>query len=148
MGFVDALLPYPSLGIDTAVFIYHLEGHPTYLPLTQQLFSRVEAGEMSAWTSTITLMEIAVRPYQLNKEDIARKYEALLASFPNLQIADIDRDVARRAAQLRAEFRLRPPDALQVATCLVHRAPLFVTNDHRLRIVRKLIDMIILDDWI
>jgi len=103
---------------------------------------------MSAWTSTITLMEIAVRPYQLNKEDIARKYEALLASFPNLQIADIDRDVARRAAQLRAEFRLRPPDALQVATCLVHRAPLFVTNDHRLRIVRKLIDMIILDDWI
>lgn len=148
MGFVDALFPYQSVGIDTAVFIYHLENHPTYISLTQQLFSRVEAGGMNGWTSTITLMEIAVRPYQVNKEDIARKYEALLASFPNLHIVDINRDIARRAAQLRAEFRFRPPDALQIAACLVHQVPAFVTNDRRLGIVRKLMDVIILDDWI
>jgi hypothetical protein len=41
-------------------------------------------------TSTITLLEISVRPLSLNREDIARKYEALLVNFPNLDVVDID----------------------------------------------------------
>jgi hypothetical protein len=34
--------------------------------------------------------------------EIAVKYEALIVNFPNLTLANIDRDVARRAAQLKA----------------------------------------------
>ena len=148
MGFVDALLPHQTVGIDTSIFIYHLEDHPRYIPLTQLLFAQVEAGEISGITSTITLMEITVRPYQLKREEIARKYEALLVNFPNLQIVDINRDIARRAAQLRADFRLSPPDALQIAACLVNHAPAFVTNDRKLASARGLLDVILLDDWI
>ena len=52
-----------------------------------------------------------------------------------------------RAAQLRARYCLRPADAFQVATALVHGAMAFVTNDWRLTRLAPVLDIIILDDF-
>ena len=92
-------------------------------------------------------MELTVHPWQLDQPAVAREYEALLAHFPHLTLADVTRDVARRAAQLRACYRLRPADALQVATALVHGATAFVSNDQGLARLAPLLDIIILDDF-
>jgi predicted nucleic acid-binding protein len=92
-------------------------------------------------------MEIAVRPLQLGRDEVADEYETLLAAFPNLSIVQADRAVARRAAQLRAAFRLRPADAIQVAACVEHGASAFVTNDNGLRRV-DLLEVAVLDDYL
>ena len=55
-------------------------------------------------------------------------------------------EVARRAAQLRARYRLRPADALQAATALVYGATAFVTNDRQLMRLASLLDVVVLDD--
>ena len=136
------------VGVDTPVFIYHLEDHPRYAPLTQVVFSTLENGDWQGVTSTIMLMEINVRPWQKGQEEIARKYEALLANFPNLSIIAVDRDIARLAAQLRARFNIRPADALQVAASLSFGAKLFLTNDHRLAVLKTVIEIALLDDFI
>jgi len=34
-----------AIGLDTSVFIYHLEAHPDYQPLTQELLAGVENGQ-------------------------------------------------------------------------------------------------------
>ena len=47
-------------------------------------------------------MELTVRPWQLEGPAAARVYEALWTHFPHLVLVDVTRDVARRAAQLRA----------------------------------------------
>lgn len=60
-------------------------------------------------------MELAVRPLQLGRPDVADEYEVLVANFPHLTITDIERPTVRRAAELRARHGLRPADALQVA---------------------------------
>jgi len=96
---------------------------------------------------TITVMELTVRPWQVGRPAVAREYEARLVHFPNLFLADVTRDAARRAAQLRAQFNLRAADALQVATALIHGATAFVTNDRRLRRLESVLDMIVLDDF-
>jgi len=93
-------------------------------------------------------MELTVRPWQLDRPAGAREYEALLAHFPHLTLADVTRDVARQAAQLRARYRLRPADALQVATALVHGATAFVTNDRLLTRLAPALDVVVLDDLI
>jgi predicted nucleic acid-binding protein len=136
-----------TVGIDTSIFIYHLEAHEKYAVLTQKIFSSMEAGKWQGITSTITLMEINVHPWRVGREDVARKYEALLMNFPHLNIINIDRDVARIAAQLRARFEGRPPDALQVAASLLNEARSFITNDRRLSSLQTLIDIIMLDDY-
>jgi predicted nucleic acid-binding protein len=135
------------VGLDTGIFIYHLEAHPRYQPLTQELLARVQAGRQTAVTSTVTVMELTVRPWQVGRPAVAREYEALLVHFPNLTLADVTRDVARRAAQLRARYRVRPADALQAATALVHGATAFVTNDRQLVRLEPVLDVILLEDF-
>lgn len=144
----ERLAGHAVIGLDTAIFIYHLEAHPRYLPLTQELLAGVQDGQWTAITSTVTVMELTVRPWQLDRPAVAREYEALLAHFPHLTLADVTRDVARQAAQLRARYRLRPADALQVATALVHGATAFVTNDRLLTRLAPELDVVVLDDLI
>jgi predicted nucleic acid-binding protein len=142
--FRERLASHTVIGLDTAIFIYHLETHPRYRPLTQELLAGIQAGRQTAITSTVTVMELTVRPWHVGRPAVAREYEVLLVHFPHLALADVTRDVARRAAQLRARYRLRPADALQVATALVHGAMAFVTNDRRLRRLTPVLDIIIL----
>jgi predicted nucleic acid-binding protein len=143
----ERLAGHAIIGLDTSIFIYHLEGHPRYLPLTRELLAGVQAGRQRAITSTVTVMELTVRPWQAGRPAVAREYEALLVHFPHLTLADVTRDVARRAAQLRARHRIRPADALQVATALVHGATAFVTNDRRLMQLSPELDTIVLDKF-
>jgi predicted nucleic acid-binding protein len=142
----ERLEAFSKVGLDTALFIYQFEKHPVYSPLTQELLSGIEKGDIKGITSTITLMEIIVKPLSLGRNDIARKYEALLMNFPNLEVVDLDRDVIRQAARLRADYRIRPPDALQVSACLLGGAQVFITNDHQIVRLRDKLEVVILDD--
>ena len=51
--------------------------------------------------------------------------------FAKQHLDDIDREIARQAARLQAEYQIRPPDALQISACLVHGAQNFITNDRK-----------------
>ena len=144
----ERLNSHRVLGLDTSVFIYHIEAHPVYLPLTQEVLTGVQAGNWQAVTSVITLMELTVHPWRLNLPSVAKEYEALLIGFPHLTVADVTKEIAQQAAQLRAHARLKPADALQVATALVHDATAFVTNDKSLRRLEPTLDVIILNDFI
>lgn len=93
-------------------------------------------------------MEIIVKPLALGRLDVARKYEAMFINFPNLEVVDLDRDVIRQAARLRAEYRIRPPDALQAAASLLYGAEVSITNDGLLeRLIEKL-EVILLTDLV
>lgn len=125
----QALGTHARIGLDSCVFIYHLERHPGYLAATQELLTGVESGRWEAITSTITLMELTVRPWRLERSDVAWDYEGALVQFPHLRLMDVTRGVAREAAQLRARHNLRPADAILAATALIHDATVLVTND-------------------
>ena len=136
------------IGLDTPIFIYFLENNERYGPLAQLTLNGIEKGKWQGITSTITVMEITIRPWQLGRKSAAREYEAVLVHFPNLSVVDVDRNVARAAAQLRAKYNVTPPDALQVAASLSFGAKAFLTNDRRLSRLRELIDVLVLDDFL
>jgi predicted nucleic acid-binding protein len=145
---LERVAAHATLGLDTPVFIYHIEAHARFLPVTQALLASVQAGRWTAVTSTVTLMELTVRPWQLDQPAVAREYEVLLVHFPHLFLCDVTREVARRAARLRAAYRLRPADAIQVATALLHGATAFVTNDRSLRRLSPELDVVVLEDMV
>lgn len=147
-GFSKRLAKAKVIGLDTPIFIYFLENNARYGPLAQLTINGIEKGKWQGVTSTITLMEITVRPWQLGRESAAREYEAVLVHFPNLSVVDVDRNVARAAAQLRAKYNVSPPDALQVAASLSYGAKAFLTNDKRLSRLQELIDILVLDDFV
>ena len=147
-GLREKLASAGVAGLDTSIFIYHLEANPTYTPLTQIAFESMEKGKFKGVTSTITLMELTVLPWRMGHENVSREYEAILVNFPNLSIVDIDRNVARLAAKLRADYNFTPADALQVAASLQSGAKVFLTNDKRLSGLQTVIEILILDDFL
>lgn len=146
-NFENELARHKVVGIDTVPFIYHIEENRTYKALTSALFTNLERGTMKGVTSTITIMEILVRPKALGNAGAVEDYKLLLTTYPNLKIKEIDVVVAERAAELRSTYRLRPPDALQAAACLVEGADAFVTNDTRMNVLREM-DVIILTGFL
>jgi predicted nucleic acid-binding protein len=143
----EALGSHARIGLDTSIFIYHLERHPRYLRVTQELLSGVESGRWEAVTSTIALMELVVRPWQLERPDVARDYEEALVQFPHLAVIHVTRGVAREAAQLRARYGLRPADALMASTALTQEATALVTNDKDFARL-DVIDVLLLSDFV
>ena len=144
---VAAVRRHERIGLDTSVFIYHIEGSTSFAEPASAALYELARGAFTGLTSVLTLMEVAVKPLQLGRLDAAREYDMLLANYPNLVVADITRSAAWRGAHLRARHRLRPADALQLGVCLEHGATAFLTNDRDLRRVNEL-DILLLGDFI
>jgi predicted nucleic acid-binding protein len=142
------LANHQLIGLDTSVFIYHLEAHPQYQPITQVILEQVQSGQCIGIVSTITVMELTVHPWRVNRPDIAREYELLLVNFPNVRLMEVTREVARRGAYLRARYNLRPADALHVGTAMVNGATVWVSNDKRLKKLGSELEVINLDDFV
>jgi predicted nucleic acid-binding protein len=120
------------VALDTSIFVYFIEEHPKYLPLVDPVFEAIAAGELSAVTSSVTLLEALVIPFRFANANLIRHYENLLTDSRGLHLIDIDLDLLRAAAQLRAATRLKTPDALQMAAALSAGCPVFLANDGRL----------------
>ncbi|NIT04173.1 PIN domain-containing protein [Candidatus Saccharibacteria bacterium] len=142
-GFLEKLKGQ-KVALDTMVFIYAFEEHPAYLPLIRPLFSAVEKGEMEAVTSTITLAECLVQPYRKKDMALAARYTVLFRNFPHLSLLPLTDEIAERTALLRANYRLKTPDAIQLATGLISGSRSFVTNDEALRPING-IQILVLD---
>ena len=134
----ELLEKYRIVGIDTAAFIYHFGENKEYLPFTDVLFEMIETRKIRGVTSTITLMEVLVRPKRDGNERAVDEYKFILQTFPNLEIRQVDAEVAERAAEIRARYGVRPPDALQVAASLANNADAFITNDEELKRIREI----------
>lgn len=134
------------IGIDTMVFIYHLEDHPDFSTITERLFDAVEKGKFHAITSLITLLEILVKPKKEGLTKAVSDYRDLLLTFQNLKFIPVDLRVTDLASTLRAKYSIRTPDAIQIATAIVEGAAAFITNDDQLKKVNE-IEIVLLEEW-
>lgn len=66
------------------------------------------------------------------------RYDALF-SAPDMHTVELDANVIEGATQIRAQFGLRTPDAIQAASCLLLGADhIFITNDETFKRVPSL----------
>ena len=119
--------------VDTAPWIYLLEDHPTFAPKFAGLFEAAAAGEIELALSTIALSEILTGPCKAGQTALAKRFEAVLNSF---RVVPVTTPIASLAAQLRAQYRLKLPDALQLATALEIGATALVTHGRDFSAVR------------
>ena len=139
------LRKYALVGIDTMAFIYHFEKNENYQPFTTALFSCIESGDIKAVTSMITLLEVLVKPKKEKNNYLVEEYKFLLETFPNLRMLSLDAKVADIASGLRAEYNIKTPDAIQVASAMSAGAEAFITNEPSLKRIDKL-DVIIMKE--
>ena len=145
MGLEAFLRRHRRVAIDSCVFIYELEANPRYVALARRIFAWLESSGHSAVTSTVTMTEILTLPYRAGDAALVDAYFGLLSAYPHLEWIAPDLQIASLAAQYRARYRLRTPDALQAATAVRSGVRGFLSNDKAFRRVEGF-DTLLLDD--
>lgn len=120
------LPPGATVMVDTAPFIYVLDSHPRFADQFVGLFEAAANSDLVIALSTITLAEVLTGPFNAGQTALAKRYEKTLLHY---RVIPVSTPIAALAAQLRAQYRLKLPDAIQLATALDIGAAAFVTHD-------------------
>lgn len=147
MGLVDKLKG-KRVCIDTAPIIYFIEKHPKYIDLLHPVFAAIDAGNIDAITSTVTLLEVLVLPLRNDDKTLAKRYREVLLHSEGFTTYEMLHDVSELSAELRANYdKIKTPDAIQIATGILYGARVFLTNDPALEKVSE-IKVMVLDDFL
>lgn len=125
----DALAGVTRLGLDTDAIIYFVQNDLVHGAVLADVFSRISASQLDGFTSTIALTETLVRPLRLKDVAQQQKIKNLLLHSQNLYSITADTIVAEIAADLRARYNMRTPDALHAATAIHLGCEAFLTNN-------------------
>jgi len=112
--------------LDSCMIIDLIEGDETQRRRIAQ-----SLGSKSLVSSDLAWMECRVSPLQLLDFPALKQYESF---FQLTEIISLNRPVFDLATQLRVKYRLKTPDALQLAAAITAECDEFWTIDNRLRL--------------
>ena len=114
------------------MFIYLLEGHPSFTPKVERFQRQIEHRGDTLVTSVFTLGEALTGP---RKTGDANAVSAIKAFFASGRIAMLPFDsvTADRYSLIRATCKVSQADGIHLASAAVAGANAFVTNDTKLR---------------
>lgn len=138
MTWEEQLEGITSFYIDTAPFIYFLESNPLFVDSARNLFTYFRTHDSNITTSVVTLTEVLVKPLASANTELEYRYRVLLERTSKVMLVAVSRDIADKAAHLRAQYGIRTPDALHLATALHMGCQVFITNDEMLKRVTDL----------
>jgi len=118
-----------KITIDTNIFINVKEEEEPYFDYSSRILDAVEDGQIKGVISIITITELCVGYYNINKPKEKDEYISNMYSQNNYIIVNLDRVLADQSAKIRSETNLRLPDSIIVATTLQEKAFFLISND-------------------
>lgn len=137
MGIEAFLKKYQCIALDTNIFISLFAQEPLGEKVVPLIDAAANQGRLELMASVLTFAECAVKPYQEGNW-VALDQIKLMFQMPHLTVYPVDDRVAEEAARLRAVYNFKMPDAIHVATAIIHQADMFLTNDYRLTTVKEI----------
>lgn len=115
--------------VDSAPIIYYLEDRRPYAARFAPIFERAAVGNLRIAISTITLAEVLAGPLTSGNELLVEQYRAILTSSHGWLCHPVTESIAVVASRFRTRYRLRLPDAIQLATAAEVGAHALITHD-------------------
>lgn len=139
------ILPLAGLVyIDASVLIYSVERVEPYRTLVEPMWLELQLGNLIIVSSPLLVLEALVKPIRDGNTEIESQYREIFASNA-VRLLEASYEVFEDAASIRAETRLKTPDAIHSATAMRAECALFITNDTDFRRVEGL-PVVVLDD--
>lgn len=130
------MIDFNKVFVDTAPFIYFIEkddNNPQYYEKVKEFFKYGYDNDRKFVSSVITMEEYFVFPYRNKEYSFIDIFNRLIATT-DMEILEINQEIAKKAAQIRAEYKgFKAMDALQLAVAYLSKCDLFLTNDKQLR---------------
>ena len=118
--------------VDTNIWIYFLEGHPSFAPKIRAFFLAANASSALLVTSEMTIAECLLKPARDGDEEKISAYEALFDGG-NIEILPMDGALARRAALAGGALGLKLIDAIHYVSAREAGCRYFLTGDGRFK---------------
>lgn len=134
----DALQGLTRLFLDSSPVIYYIDANPEYLKVMDCIFEELNLERVRAVTSPVTLAECLILPIRQKDSEKQQIFVEILTSPALADFVKTDTAIAQRAAEIRAKYNLKLPDALQIATAIASKCEAFLTNDVQLKRVMEL----------
>jgi len=130
------MIDFKKAFIDTAPFIYFIEkdsNNPQYHEKVKGFLRAGYDNDKKFVSSVITIEEYFVFPYKNKIYSYINMFNQLVTII-DMEIIEINQEIAKKAAQIRAEYKgFKAMDALQLAAACLSKCDLFLTNDKQLR---------------
>lgn len=68
---------------------------------------------------------------------IENRYKLILTNYPNLSMVDMDYNIADVSSRLRANYSIKTPDAIILASAIAINVDYVITNDKKLNDIGK-----------
>lgn len=134
------MIDFNKAFVDTAPFIYFIEkdsNNPQYFEKVKRFFKNGYENDKKFVSSVVTMEEYFVFPYRNEMYSFIEMFYRLVATT-NMEIVEINQKIAKKAAQIRAEYKgFKAMDALQLAVACLSECDLFLTNDKQLKQFRE-----------
>lgn len=111
--------------LDACIVIYLVEEHPVF---GSRLEARLNDSDVYC-ISPLVEMECMVLPIKQHRQELIAKFRQFFATQHHLAMPPA---IFHHAAKLRAQYGIKTPDALHLATAIHHDCNTFWTNDDRL----------------
>ena len=118
-----------------------------YHEVIEQLFNAVRDGQKQAFVSVVTELELLVRPFREGDGWEVEQVRIVLDG-PGMHVVEMDRQVARMGAEIRAKRALSLADATIVATAVYANCDVIVGNDARCAQRVRDIPYVLLDELV
>ena len=130
---LNEMLVGKTVFFDSAPFIYVFEDNPPYKKLLAPAFLAVDDGTIHAVSSLITVIEVLSKPYHLEQWDLVKRYRDFFGNQSKIELLPLTMEVADLTAQIRGQYGLKTPDAIQWATAKLYDVDYYLTNDLRFK---------------
>jgi predicted nucleic acid-binding protein len=135
---IDVFQRVYKIFLDTAPVIYYIEATPAYADIVQAAFALIDAGQTQALVSPVTLAKCLTLPIRQNQSTVVQLFTDLLTNTEGISMVEINAAIGQKSAELRVQYKLKLPDALQIATAIHYGCDTFLTNDIDLKRVKEL----------
>lgn len=118
---------------DANVFIYLVEGYKAFQHQIDEIAECIRLGEADIFTSELTLCEVLVLPFRQRDTGLIARYRQLIEGSQAFGLLTTQRETYVRASLYRAEWRMKTPDAVHMASAIEAGCTVFITADRGIK---------------
>ena len=120
------------IALDSNIFIRALDDHGPLGEKSRTFLKELRETTPTVFISVMVLEEFFVKVYKTGRE---KDFDSIL-DFITLgglaQLVDVNKQIALLTAKIRADYHIKAPDALHLASAIDVVAKIFITTDRRL----------------
>jgi predicted nucleic acid-binding protein len=121
-----------SVYFDANIFIYLLENHSDFGEICLSIVQSAVDKELDGYSGDLVLAELLVKPLKDNNARAVKAVKDLFSKETRIELLPHKRSTFETAALLRANYKIKLPDALHIATAIENHIEVVLTNDREI----------------